>query len=184
MPPTVALASVQPTDGDGRVGAALSHIGEAALGGGHRVEQRKICIRNEFQGGGGRSAHDLWAGQAHAADYGGGLAEKLAPFHRTFPLCPGHLSGIPRIAIDLASSEQTVVLAPAFRQEFSRLRPVRPSQLAYKRSRQDSAARLRSRTAPCRAVLAVGGLPETVSVDWRPCPARPYSGERQRPARG
>jgi hypothetical protein len=27
MPPTVALAPVQPTDGDGRVGAALSHIG-------------------------------------------------------------------------------------------------------------------------------------------------------------
>jgi hypothetical protein len=30
MPPTVALAPVQPTDGDGRVSAALSHIGEAA----------------------------------------------------------------------------------------------------------------------------------------------------------
>jgi hypothetical protein len=30
MPPTVALAPVQPIDGDGRVGAALSHIGEAA----------------------------------------------------------------------------------------------------------------------------------------------------------
>jgi hypothetical protein len=30
MPPTVALAPVQPTDGNGRVGAALSHIGEAA----------------------------------------------------------------------------------------------------------------------------------------------------------
>src|SRR6267154_1776907 len=29
MPPTVAFAPVQPTDGDGRVGAALSHIGEA-----------------------------------------------------------------------------------------------------------------------------------------------------------
>jgi len=30
MPPTVALEPVQPTDGDGRVGAGLSHIGEAA----------------------------------------------------------------------------------------------------------------------------------------------------------
>src|SRR3981189_3569766 len=29
MPPTVAFAPVQPTDGDGRGGAALSHIGEA-----------------------------------------------------------------------------------------------------------------------------------------------------------
>ena len=54
MPPTVALAPVQPTDGDGRVSAALSHIGEAAqptscpdqghLDDGHRVAARRRVV--------------------------------------------------------------------------------------------------------------------------------------------
>ena len=55
MLPTVALAPVQPTDGDGRVNAALSHIGEAAqptscpdqgrLDDGHRVAARRRVVR-------------------------------------------------------------------------------------------------------------------------------------------
>jgi hypothetical protein len=55
MPPTVALARVQPTDGDGRVSAALLHIGEAAqptscpdqgrLDDGHRVAARRRVVR-------------------------------------------------------------------------------------------------------------------------------------------
>ena len=60
-------------------------------GAAQRVEQRKIRIRNEFQGGGGGGAHDPWPGQARGADYGGGVEEKLASFHPTFPICRRHL---------------------------------------------------------------------------------------------
>jgi len=75
------------------------HVVPGDEGADQRVEQRKIGIWDEFQGGGGGGARDPGPGQARGANYSGSVAEKLASFHPTFPIRPATHIGHSQVTV-------------------------------------------------------------------------------------
>jgi len=94
------------------------HVFPGDEGADQRVEQRKIGIWDEFQGGGGGGARDPGPGQARGANYSGSVAEKLASFHPTCPIRPathiGHSPGDGAFPPVLADDRRRSTLSTMF----------------------------------------------------------------------